>query len=128
MGRRVGQYDIVRATFEDGSNVPRIPPQRLGGGVYYRDGSWFARVGLLHAFAQNDVSVFETTTAGYQSAESRTQLCDQVARAIQRVVAVQGRHRRRQPLNEDVRNAVSFKKDEVLMPGRTVKVFASVKF
>ena len=32
-----GQYDIVRATFEDGTNVPRIPPQRLGGGVFYRD-------------------------------------------------------------------------------------------
>ena len=28
-----GQYDFVRATFADGSNVPRIPPQRIGGGV-----------------------------------------------------------------------------------------------
>ena len=27
-----GQYDIVRATFTDGTNVPRIPPQRIGGG------------------------------------------------------------------------------------------------
>jgi iron complex outermembrane receptor protein len=27
----------VRATFTDGTNVPRIPPQRLGGGIYYRD-------------------------------------------------------------------------------------------
>ena len=32
-----GQYDIVRATFTDGTNVPRIPPQRLGGGVFWRD-------------------------------------------------------------------------------------------
>ena len=31
-------------------------------------------------------------------------------------------------LNEDVRFAQSFKKDEVLQPGRTVKVFATVKF
>ena len=28
------QFDVVRATFADGSNVPRIPPVRLGGGVY----------------------------------------------------------------------------------------------
>jgi iron complex outermembrane receptor protein len=35
-----GQYDIVRATFTDGTNVPRIPPQRVGGGVYYRDANW----------------------------------------------------------------------------------------
>ena len=31
-----GQYDIVRATFTDGTNVPRIPPQRAGGGIYFR--------------------------------------------------------------------------------------------
>ncbi len=31
-------------------------------------------------------------------------------------------------LNEDVRFAQSFKKDEVLQPGRTVKVFANLKF
>ena len=31
-------------------------------------------------------------------------------------------------LNDDVRNAVSFKKDEVLLPGRTVRAFASVRF
>ncbi|XIA67772.1 TonB-dependent receptor domain-containing protein [Bradyrhizobium sp. TZ2] len=60
-----GQYDIVRATFTDGSNVPRIPPMRLGGGAYWRSDNWFARVGLLHAFAQNDVSQFDTTTDGY---------------------------------------------------------------
>ncbi|MFX6218446.1 hypothetical protein ABTF55_21855, partial [Acinetobacter baumannii] len=41
-----GQYDVVRATFTDGTNVPRIPPQRLGGGVYYRDANWLARVNL----------------------------------------------------------------------------------
>ncbi len=50
------QFDLVRATFEDGTNVPRIPPMRVGGGVYWRDASWFARVNLLHAFAQNDVT------------------------------------------------------------------------
>src|ERR1051325_11110468 len=27
-----GQFDIVRATFTDGTNVPRIPPMRAGGG------------------------------------------------------------------------------------------------
>jgi iron complex outermembrane receptor protein len=31
-------------------------------------------------------------------------------------------------LNEDIRFAQSFKKDEVLQPGRTIKVFANLKF
>ena len=51
-----GQFDMVRATFTDGTNVPRIPPLRVGGGVFYRDGDWLARVSLLHAFAQNDIA------------------------------------------------------------------------
>jgi iron complex outermembrane recepter protein len=31
-------------------------------------------------------------------------------------------------LNDDMRNSVSFTKDEVLLPGRSVRVFANVKF
>ena len=54
------QYDIVHATFADGSFVPKIPPQRLGGGVYYRAANWTTRVNLLHAFAQNNLGAFET--------------------------------------------------------------------
>ena len=60
-----GQFDIVRATFTDGTNVPRITPMRLGGGVFYRDSNWLARVSLIHAYAQNDVAAFETPTDGY---------------------------------------------------------------
>jgi iron complex outermembrane receptor protein len=60
-----GQYDVVRARFTDGTNVPRIPPQRLGGGLYWRDGNWLARVNLLHAFAQTETADEETSTPGY---------------------------------------------------------------
>src|SRR5262249_1493985 len=49
------QFDFVRATFTDATNVPRIPPMRVGGGLYWRNDAWLARVRLLHAFAQNDV-------------------------------------------------------------------------
>ena len=49
------QFDIVRATFTDGTNVPRITPMRLGG-AFYRDDNWLVRVNLLHAFAQNDIA------------------------------------------------------------------------
>jgi iron complex outermembrane receptor protein len=31
-------------------------------------------------------------------------------------------------LNDEVRNAVSFKKDEVLLPGRSVRFFTTVKW
>ncbi len=60
-----GQYDTVRATFTDGSNVPRMPPQRVGGGMFWRNDNWFLRMGLIHAFPQYDLAEFETPTAGY---------------------------------------------------------------
>jgi len=60
-----GQYDFVRAKFEDGENVPRIPPHRLGGGLYYHDANWLARVGLLHAFEQDQIGAEELVTPGY---------------------------------------------------------------
>jgi iron complex outermembrane receptor protein len=123
-----GRYDIVRATFTDGTNVPRIPPQRLGGGVYYRDGSWFARVGMLHAFAQNDVSDFETTTAGYDMLKAELSYSSKLKGDPSGLAEVKFGVVGDNLLNDDVRFAQSFKKDEVLQPGRTVKVFATVKF
>ncbi|HEY0439731.1 MAG TPA: TonB-dependent receptor, partial [Xanthobacteraceae bacterium] len=59
------RFDVVRATFTDGTNVPRIPPLRAGGGVFWRDANWLARVSLLHAFAHTQIADHETPTPGY---------------------------------------------------------------
>jgi iron complex outermembrane recepter protein len=124
-----GQYDIVRATFTDGSNVPRIPPQRLGGGVYFRSAAWLARLSLLHAFAQNDIAVVgETPTAGYNLLKAELShtraLKDHPAGIKQVTVGVVGNNL----LNEDIRNHVSYTKDVVLMPGASVRAFANVRY
>ena len=122
-----GQYDIVRARFDDGTNVPRIPPQRVGGGLWWRSQQWFARVGLLHAFAQNDVADFETPTAVYNLLKAELtyrQLIRTPAGPTEVTLGVVGDNL----LDDDVRNSVSFRKDEVLLPGRTVRAFATVKF
>ena len=123
-----GRYDIVRATFSDGSNVPRIPPQRLGGGIYYRDGNWFARVGLLHAFAQTDLAALETMTAGYNLLKAEISFSSKLPGDLSGLSELKLGLVGDNLLNDDVRFAQSFKKDEVLQPGRTVKVFATVKF
>ena len=124
-----GQYDIVRATFTDGSNVPRIPPQRLGGGVYYHDANWLARVNLLHAFAQNDVSGVETPTPGYNRLRAEVSYTTILAKndwwGAQKVtVGLVGDNL----LNEQMRNAVAYNKDEVLLPGLNVRLFANVTY
>lgn len=124
-----GQYDIVRATFEDGTNVPRIPPQRVGGGVYYSDANWLMRLNLLHAFAQNDVAVIaETPTPGYNLLKAeisyKTKLDASWFGAREIMVGLVGNNL----LNENIRNSVSYNKDEVLLPGIGVRAFANLKF
>ncbi|RYX88549.1 MAG: TonB-dependent receptor [Bradyrhizobiaceae bacterium] len=124
-----GQADVVRATFADGSNVPRIPPVRAGGGVFWRDANWFARINMLHAFAQNDIAdVAETPTNGYNLLKAelsyRTLLDPRIYGAKEMTVGVVGNNL----LNENIRYATAYNKDNVLQPGLNVRAFASVKF
>lgn len=123
------QLDVVRATFSDGTNVPRIPPLRMGGGVFWRDDNWLMRVNLLHAFAQNNVAVIaETPTAGYNLLKAevsyKTKLDPLRFGAREMIAGIVGNNL----LNENIRNSVSYNKDEVLMPGIGVRAFANLKF
>lgn len=123
------QFDVVRATFAGGGNVPRIPPIRVGGGVFWHDTHWLARINLLHAFAQNNIAAIgETPTPGYNLLKAeisyRTKLPPGEFIGRELAVGVVGDNL----LNESIRNSASFKKDEVLLPGANVRVFANFTF
>ena len=122
------QYDFVRAQFADGENVPRIPPHRLGGGVYYHDANWLARVGALHAFEQDEFGLNEIATPGYTliSAElSYTTLVEAPdGTASQVTVGIKGENL----ADDEVLNHTSFnRREEVLQPGASVRAFGIVK-
>src|SRR5262245_44588836 len=123
-----GQYDFVRATFTDGSNVPRMPPMRVGGGAYWRNDNWFVRMGLLHAFGQSDLGVNDTPTAGYDllrvEISNRQYWQYSPWGPTEIVTGLSGDNL----LDVDVRNSVQFHKDEILLPGRSVKFFMNTKF
>ena len=123
------QGDIVRASFTGGGNAPRIPPARLGGGLFWRDANWLARINLLHAFSQNNISATgETPTKGYDQlkAELSYRLIfgpgDPLGREM--TIGLSANNL----LNADMRNSASFRKDEVLLPGRNLRVFANILF
>lgn len=132
MGGTIGvesQFDVVRASFTSGGNVPRIPPMRVGGGLYWRDADWLARVNLLHAFAQNDIAeTGETPTKGYYLLRAevsyRMRLAGRDSFAREMTIGLVGNNL----LNQDIRNSVSFRKDEVLLPGANLRFFANVLF
>jgi len=123
------QYDFVRARFTDaaGGNVPRITPHRAGAGLFYRDQNWFARTGFLHAFDQRDLGENETLTKGYTLLNADLSYTWKTnpgsVLGPQMTVGLKGENL----LDDDVRNHVSFQKDAVLQPGRTVRLYGVMK-
>jgi iron complex outermembrane receptor protein len=124
------QFDVVRATFTDGTNVPRIPPVRVGGGLYWRNEAWLTRVRLIHAFAQNDIApIAETPTPGYDDLRAEVSYSWKPTKArpdqpTEMTIGLAGTNL----LNQDIRNSVSYSKDQVLLPGASVRLFATVRY
>ena len=57
--------DYVRAERENGENLPRISPARIGTGLDYIFNRFRANVELTNILAQKDNAVLETDTGGY---------------------------------------------------------------
>lgn len=123
-----GQYDFVHAEFSNGEYVPRMPPHRIGGGLYYRDDAWQAKVSSLYAFNQNDIAPHETPTAGYTLVNAEISytmtLNGEGGIAPKLIIGLKGENL----LNEDIRNSASFKKDEVLQPGANARLFGTLVY
>lgn len=122
-----GQYDFTHAKFDGGEYVPRIPPHRLGGGIYYRDANWFARAGVLHAFNQNRIGEEEIATPGYTlvSAEASYTFAPDALGGSVTTIGIKGENL----ADDDVLNHASFKRrEDVLLPGASVRLFGSIRF
>ncbi|MGX5775256.1 TonB-dependent receptor [Methylorubrum zatmanii] len=122
------QYDFVRARFDDGSFVPRIPPHRVGGGVFLRADGWTAQISLLHAFAQTQTAPLETPTPGYNDLKAEIAYRRPLDPAVYGVSEVTLGLRGTNLLDDVIRNAASFRKDEVVLPGRNVRLFLTARF
>ena len=125
-----GQYDFVRARFSNDENVPRIPPHRLGGGIYYRSADWFMRTGVLHAFEQDDIGVGEVSTPSYTLVSAELSYTATLARdygglSPKLTIGLKGENL----ADEVVFNHASFKRREgIAQPGANVRVFGSLKW
>ncbi|MEH3117778.1 MAG: TonB-dependent receptor [Methylorubrum populi] len=122
------QYDFVRAQFDDGRFVPRIPPHRVGGGVFLRADGWSAQVSLLHAFAQTQTGALETPTPGYNDLRAEIACSRPLDPAVYGLSEVTLGLRGTNLLDDVIRNAASFRKDEVVLPGRNVRLFLTARF
>ncbi len=120
-----GRFDYVQAEFEGGGNVPRIPPLRYGLGVFFESDDIFARISFLRAEEQSDVALNETPTNGYTDVRAEAIYAFQLPSSSQHLeVGIIGTNL----LNDDIRNHLSFKKEEVLEPGTSVRFFLRTRF
>jgi iron complex outermembrane receptor protein len=121
MGGRFGidaQADYVRAEFDDDTNVPRIPPFRIGGGIFYEGDVFEAHLSALYNAAQEEVGVNEMPTGSFITvdASATIHLARGAAGEVNLVLSVSN-------LTDSVgHNHVSFTKDFVQLPGRTFRL------
>lgn len=112
--------DYTRATLSDGSNVPRIPPYRIGGGLNWSGKQLDAGFNLIYAGRQDKAGAFDTPTPSYVSLDGQIAVrpfADHPGIEL----AIVG-----QNLTNDVqRLATALNKDEVVMPGR--RIMATLK-
>ena len=116
--------DVVRATLDDGAgNVPRIPPYHVGAGLSWEGAALDGGVFLRYAGRQTRTATAETQTAGFASLEA--QLGWRPVPSNRNVELVLIGHN----LTDTVqRNAVALNKDEVILPGRDVRLLLRAAF
>jgi iron complex outermembrane receptor protein len=112
------QADYVRAKFDGGGNVPRIPPWRVGGGVFYETDAFTLSLSALHTLKQDKTGAFETATAGFTmvDASGTFRIYNGPLGALDLALSASNL------LDVTARNHISFTKDHVLLPGRNFRL------
>jgi iron complex outermembrane receptor protein len=113
--------DLTRATLDDGQNVPRIAPWRIGGGLDWESPRWDAGVAYTRYAAQHDYGRYDTPTEGYNALSAHIALRPFTAHPGVEFSVVG------QNLTDDVqRYATSFNKGLVMAMGRSVRLVARI--
>jgi iron complex outermembrane receptor protein len=116
--------DTVRARFSgDAGDVPRIPPYHVGGGFSWQGPRFDASVMLKYSGKQRRVAAADSETASFTSLEAQL-----AWRPWTRYPGVEFALTGRNLTDSIQRNAVSLNKDEVLLPGRDVRLMVRARF
>jgi iron complex outermembrane receptor protein len=108
--------DFTRAKLDDGSNVPRIPPYRIGGGFDWTSPRFDAGLLLMHVGKQDKFGDFDTETDGYNTLGANVSV-----RPFKDHPGIELAIVGQNLTNDTIRDASAFNKADVVMPGRTVR-------
>jgi iron complex outermembrane receptor protein len=109
--------DYVRATLSGGTNVPRIPPWRAGGGLGWQSDAFDAGFQVIRVADQNEPGLFDTPTPGYVSVDA--QIAWRPFSSNRKIEIALIAHNL---ADEVVRNAAALNKDLVVLPGRNIRL------
>lgn len=115
--------DVVRATFNGGGSVPRIPPWRVAGGLSWHGPRHDASVLVRYSARQRHVGLAETAVGSFVNVEAQFAWRPWTSHpGIE--LALVGRNL----TDSRQRNAVALNKDEVVLPGRDLRLMLRARF
>jgi iron complex outermembrane receptor protein len=125
-----GRFDYVRARFDQNApiggsqDLPRITPIRWGAGVFFQGAVADARIGFVRTESQDDAGDFETNTKSFTYLNASINYEIDFVEDVPISLSVVARNL------TDVRgrNHVAFNKDEVLLPGRSIRFGLRARF
>lgn len=115
--------DVVSAELSDGSDVPRIPPLRLGAGLDARTGPWSGMAEVRWVDDQTSVAENETATPGYTVVNASVGYRFVTDRLVYDLLL-----RGTNLTDEEIRLHTSYLKDVVPLPGRDVSLSLRLSF
>lgn len=117
-----GHYDLrlwgdtVRAKLDDGGNLPRIAPGRVGVDLKWSADAWRASVGAARYMKQDKTATFETPTDGFTLVNAHVSYTVDQTDTTSWEFFVDGTNL----TNQTARLATSYIKDKAPLPGRAV--------
>lgn len=115
--------DVTRAELNDGSNVPRIPPLRIGAELHWEADNWHAELGATYYAKQDNIADFETETDSYTLVNAAFNYYTNIGDA-EWVLFVKGNNL----TDKLARVHSSFLKDDAPLPGRSIVVGTRINF
>lgn len=115
--------DVVRARFDDGGDVPRIPPWHLGAGLSWEAERFDASLSLRYAASQDRYGEFDTPTPSYTDVGAQVGWRPFLSQPGVEFALVGSN------LGDSLqRNAVSINREVAPQPGRNVRLMFSARF
>ncbi|RYY01278.1 MAG: TonB-dependent receptor [Gammaproteobacteria bacterium] len=115
--------DLVRATLDNGGDLPRITPMRVGTSLDFDFNKWSANLSANHSAKQDRPGDYEDETNSYNRIDARIDYTFQNAGTDYTLFL-----KATNLTNEEIRNASSYLRDIAPEAGRSVQVGVRVKF